>query len=119
MVPSPIEGETVQGIILEGLADQDLEILDIFEESFYDKCEVTAVYCSSSIEARVLAYVWNHSSASQLLPETWCYEEHFLPSLPRYVRMCEHFMATDPDIQEIQARYKMPKEAAAEQKTNN
>jgi len=24
MVPSPIEGETVQGIILEGLADQDL-----------------------------------------------------------------------------------------------
>lgn len=84
--------ESVQGSVLSGLSEQELVVLDEYEDvDYYRTTERPALEDGSSTEAYV--YVWQEEMRS-LLDEgvPWDYEEFRQRHLPAYLNMTGEFL---------------------------
>lgn len=77
-------GETVEGLLLKGLTDADLALLDRYEGELYAPIEVT-VACADGSSARALAYGIAAGYESRVTGETWLVEEYERDILPQAI----------------------------------
>mmetsp|Transcript_19065 Transcript_19065/g.55438 ORF Transcript_19065/g.55438 Transcript_19065/m.55438 type:complete len:167 (-) Transcript_19065:188-688(-) len=108
-------GQFVDGLLLQELSAQELDLLDFFEDDEYNREELSVSVLegagSQSKElpeggtdtVSALVYVWNDDPVSlKKLQGPWLPEEVFLPQIEEYVRMCtecrdEYFRSFEGD----------------------
>ena len=81
----------VGGQVLLDLTNDELRVLDEFEDVCYER-RVVDVELTGGEHAKANMYVWNDELAL-LRDEEWSYEAFCLESLEAYVQMCHDFRA--------------------------
>mmetsp|Transcript_30212 Transcript_30212/g.55198 ORF Transcript_30212/g.55198 Transcript_30212/m.55198 type:complete len:151 (-) Transcript_30212:379-831(-) len=72
IIPSP--GDVVKGMILLNLTDEELNVLDVYEDEEYYRDTVKPVLEEGMTEVEADVYIWKDKFRNLLLPEEWEYD---------------------------------------------
>ncbi|KAG1681009.1 hypothetical protein FOA52_009969 [Chlamydomonas sp. UWO 241] len=94
IVPHP--GGRVKGQLLSDLTEQEVALLDYYEDEDYERQTVTPILQDGSQGPPAYVYVWRPQHVDKLSTEAWDYEEFLTRDLPVYFEGVEKFMADLP-----------------------
>ncbi|CAL9768090.1 unnamed protein product [Musa acuminata subsp. burmannicoides] len=87
----PIDCKNVAGEVLRGITDQELDVLDSFEDVEYERRAVEVSLVDNSEKLIVDAYIWGNKDDPNLYGE-WDFEEWKRLHLEDYLVMTTEFM---------------------------
>ncbi|KAJ1260750.1 hypothetical protein BS78_10G256200 [Paspalum vaginatum] len=87
----PVENKKVAGLVITGVTDEELQVLDAFEDVEYTRTRVEVSLTDSSEKMLVDAYVWRNPEDPDLYGE-WDFEEWKKLHLKDFLTMTCGFM---------------------------
>lgn len=80
----PNLGHCVNGALYEGVAEAGFRLLDEFEDTFYERRQVT-VSLSNGTERTTQAYIVKEEAYGLLMPVDWSLEDFIEKDLPAFI----------------------------------
>ncbi|XP_010526283.1 PREDICTED: protein AIG2 A [Tarenaya hassleriana] len=87
----PSENGKIPGKVLKGLTDDELKMLDLFEDVEYDRKTVEVVLTDTSEKMQVETYVWGNKDDPDLYGE-WDFEEWKRLHMGRFLTATKNFV---------------------------
>ncbi|KAF4358985.1 hypothetical protein CsatB_008655 [Cannabis sativa] len=98
----PVENKKVSGMVLKGITEPELYILDAFEDDEYERQTVEVSLEDSSEKLQVYTYVWSNIDDPNLYGE-WNFEEWKQLHMKEFVGMTKGFVE-ELDLPESKTR---------------
>ncbi|PUZ59229.1 hypothetical protein GQ55_4G023600 [Panicum hallii var. hallii] len=87
----PVESKKVEGMVIMGVTDEELQVLDAFEDVEYTRTRVEISLADSSEKMLADTYVWSDAEDSNLYGE-WDFEEWKKLHMKDFLAMTNGFM---------------------------
>jgi gamma-glutamylcyclotransferase (GGCT)/AIG2-like uncharacterized protein YtfP len=79
--------DTVEGMLVMGLSDKDIQILDDFEGEDYVRTAIKVTLADGKTQVDTFTYLWAKGNTDSLLHGEWSFERDFVPKEDETLRL--------------------------------